>query len=356
LAEVTTEEQRGSKTDASGGAARSVARSHHWVSKFYLKAFAVPRKRTMQTQVFDRVARKQFATAIENVATKRDFNRVEINGVAPDAFENAMAAVESDLSPGIERIRAAGTFDNADDRASLLNLIGLLHLRNPRFRETIRDFHERVAKATMGLLLATPERWARQTAKMKKGGYLPPDADTDYEKMKAFVREGEYRVETATERHITLEMGAFDKILPHVFGRGWVLVEAPKCSGGFVTSDHPVCLTWSEPAKGPGIRPIGLGLRGTEIVFPVSPRIAAIGAFEIEDGTYSADDAMVASINGTIIAFAERQVYARDLNFHYALRDAHPCAKNWDRMPALMPSGPALSETSGAPEAGPLDL
>jgi Protein of unknown function (DUF4238) len=297
------------------------------VSKFYLKAFAVPRKRTMQTQVFDRVGRKQFATAIENVATERDFNRVEIDGIAPDAFENAMAAIESDLSHGIERIRTAGTFDNADDRASLLNLIGLLHLRNPRFRETFRDFHERVAKATMAVALETPERWARQVAKATEDGYLPPDADADYERMRAFVRQDAFRVETPTERHIALEMDAFDKILPYLFKRGWVFVHAPKGSGGFVTSDHPVCLTWSDPPTGPGIRPIGLGLRGTEIVFPISPRIAVIGAFELRDSIHRADDTMVPSINGTIIAFAERQVYARDLSFHYTLRDAEPARK-----------------------------
>jgi len=287
----------------------------------------VARKRTMQTQVFDRLGRKHFATPIENVAAERDFNRVEIEGVAPDAFENAMAGVESDLSRGIERIRASGAFHTADDRACLLNLIGLLHLRNPRHRETFRDFHERVAKRIMDLVVATPERWAGQVAKATKEGFLSPDADTNYEKMKAFVREGEFSVETPTEQHITLEMETFDKILPYLFGRGWMLVKASEKSGGFVTSDHPVCLIWSDPPTGPGIRPIGLGLRGTEIVFPIFPRFAAIGAFELQGGDFDADEALVASINGTIIAFAERQVYARDLNFHYRLREAEPARK-----------------------------
>ena len=229
------------------------------------------RKRTMQTQVFDRLGRKHFATPIENVAAERDFNRVEIEGVAPDAFENAMAGVESDLSRGIERIRASGAFHTADDRACLLNLIGLLHLRNPRHRETFRDFHERVAKRIMDLVVATPERWAGQVAKATKEGFLSPDADTNYEKMKAFVREGEFSVETPTEQHITLEMETFDKILPYLFGRGWMLGKASEKSGGFVTSDHPVCLIWSDPPTGRAFARSGWGFGEPKLCFR-SPR------------------------------------------------------------------------------------
>jgi hypothetical protein len=304
-----------------------VARRHHYVPKLHLKTFAVPRKKSHQTTVFDRGKREPFTTAIDNVAAERDFNRIELDGYAPDAFENGMAAVEGELSPAIERIGSTGAFRDDDDRACLLNLIGLLHLRNPPQREAFRDFQERVAKATMELVTSTPERWAHQVKKATEAGYLKPDAETDYEKMKAFIDSEEYTVETPTESHILREMETLDKVLPYLFNRGWVLVKAPKDSGGFITSDHPVCLTRSEPAKGPGIRPLGLGLRGTEIVFPVSPRIVAIGAFELKDGTYEADDIMAASINGTIIAFAERQVYARDLHFTYCMRDGMPARK-----------------------------
>jgi hypothetical protein len=295
-----------------------VARRHHYVPKLYLKAFAVPRKGKSQTIVFDRTKREQFSTAIDNVAAERDFNRVELEGVAPDVFENAMAAVEGELSPAIERIGATGSFRDNDDRASFLNLVGLLHLRNPRFRETMRDFHEQLAKATMSIVLATPERWAYQVRKATEAGYLRPDANTDYETMKEFVSRDEYTVDLSTGGHVAREMGAFDNILPYLFKRGWVLVKAPKDSGGFVTSDHPSCLMWSERPKAPGINPPGLGLPGTEIVFPVSPRIAAIGSFELEDGSSEVDAATVAAINGTVIAFAELQVYARDLRFTYS--------------------------------------
>jgi hypothetical protein len=139
-----------------------VARRHHYVPRCYLKGFSVPRKGKPQVQVFDKVLRKAFATAIDNVALERDFNTVKVDGLEPDAFEKAMASFEGELASSLERIIAAQSLENMDDRATLLNFITFLALRNPRQREMMRDFHERVAKQIMNVALATPERWAHQ--------------------------------------------------------------------------------------------------------------------------------------------------------------------------------------------------
>ncbi len=135
--------------------------------------------------------------------------------------------------------------------------------------------------------------------------------------MKDFFERGEYTIEVATERDIKLEFSTFDKLLPLMFGRKWLLLSASKTSGGFVTSDHQVCLIWSQP----GLRgPIGFGLKKTEVIFPLSLNLTVIGPFELEDAELDVPDDTVAAINGIIIAFAERQVYARDGNFKYQLR------------------------------------
>jgi hypothetical protein len=131
--------------------------------------------------------------------------------------------------------------------------------------------------------------------------------------MKQFNEGEQYTVEVPNEAHITLEMKGLDAILPCLLNRRWVLVKAPQSSSGFITSDHPVCLIWSVPNR----LPPGFGIKGTEVIFPLSSRLALIGAFEIDDGEYDASDAFVAEINGVVIAYATRQVYARDQNFHY---------------------------------------
>jgi hypothetical protein len=86
-----------------------------------------------------------------------------------------------------------------------------------------------------------------------------------------------------------------------------------------VTSDHPVCLMWSDPKmRGP----VGHAKRGTEIVFPLCNQLAMVGAFEREEDEVVAPEGLVAAVNGVVIQFSERHVYARDYNFCYALASA----------------------------------
>ena len=187
-------------------------------------------------------------------------------------------------------------------------------------------FHERVAKQIMNLALSTPERWAHQVKKATEAGFLSKDADMSYESMKKFVAEENYTISVPNERQIALEVATFDKLLPLIFRRGWVLLKAPKDSGGFVTSDHPVCLTTVGGAPSIAHRP-GYGLRSTEVLFPLSPKLALVGAFETSDGEAEIEEDMVAIFNGTVATFAERQVYARDYHFHYAFREGEPYRK-----------------------------
>src|SRR6201999_3770680 len=102
---------------------------------------------------FDRVQGKMFVSATDNVAQSRDFNRITVEGHNPDALENAMSKFESEVAPALDRTNVAGTFVDDNDRALVLNLIGLLALRNPRWRETVRSFRERTVKGMMDLTL-----------------------------------------------------------------------------------------------------------------------------------------------------------------------------------------------------------
>ena len=293
-----------------------IARRHHYVPRCYLKGFSVARKKSRQVVVFDCKSGKSFATATENIAVEKDFNRVEIEGDPPDVFEKAMSEFESEVASALERTIAAKSIRQVDDQAYLFNLIGLLALRNPGQRERWRDFREQMAKRIMDLASATPARWASQVAQAKTAGVISKDADASYAEVRKMVVDDEYAIEVSREEHISKEMQSLDTILPYIFERKWALLKCQDNSGGFVTSDHPVCLMWSDARRR---RPVGFGLRGTEIVFPICSRLAIVGAFEIQEHEMDASEELVAAINGTLIQYADRHVYARDYNFHYAL-------------------------------------
>ena len=62
----------------------------------------------------------------------------------------------------------------------------------------------------------------------------------------------------------------------------------------------------------------GHGLARTELIFPIGSRMAVVGAYEIEEGTLELNEDGVAGVNGAMVAFADRQVYAADPDFTYA--------------------------------------
>ncbi len=305
------------------GDASMVARRHHFLPQCYLKGFSQPRNRgkTHHVVVFDRDGRR-FTSNILNIAVKHDFNRVEIEGQAPDVFEQVIAGFEGQLAPALVRILEAGSLKNEDDRAILLNFIGLIAIRNPRHREMFRDFNERVLNQVMELATATKERWEGQMKQAREAGFLRDTKNISYEEMRDFVKKKEYRIELDTQFHIATEMKSFGAVLQTLFNRKWVTFTPPKESGGFITSDHPVCLMFSDPSMRGKFHGPGHGVAGTEIIFPIGKRLAAVGAFELQAGELQLTEQDVAGINGALVAYADRQVYAHDPEFTYSRQPA----------------------------------
>jgi Protein of unknown function (DUF4238) len=293
-----------------------VARRHHYVPKCYLNLFSneVPGKQKRELNVYDSVERKTFKTAPENVALEKDFNTIDIEGHEPDAFEKALAAVESDIGPALQRIVKAKSLMDENDKELLLTLVALLHVRNPRFRERKRDFHERVQKRILDMLFSSRELFESQMKRAQVDGFLPAGDLPDFEEVKKSYNENNFKALVPVVEHIISEVDLFEHIMPLLRERGWVVVSAPSGSQ-FVTGDHPVSLMWSEPKK----VPIGLKLKGTEVVFPISPGLAVVGAYELKDGHEEGTAEQIASINGTTILNSGRQVYAFNGDFAYQI-------------------------------------
>jgi hypothetical protein len=294
------------------------ARRHHYVPQCYLKGFCQHRDKP-KLFVVDIKQLKTFTTSPANVAAERDFHAVDIEGVPPDVLENRFAEIESDLSRSLERIIAARSLAVADqvDRANLLELIAVIAVKNPRHRENFRQFEEQVMKRVLKLATATPERWKSQITQAKADGFITDNAGVDYERMKDFVERDEFKINLTTDHHLSLELPAIDKVLPLLFEREWMLLRAPKNTTGFVTSDYPACLMWSDPDRRLGFHSPGHRLLGTQLVFPISNELAMIGAFEIKSDERDADQELIARVNTAVIAHSDRQIFARDAEFRY---------------------------------------
>ena len=292
------------------------ARGHHFVPQCYLKGFTHNGSKNSQLYVIDLAGARDFNTTPAKVAKKRDFNRIE--GLPPGELENRLSGFETKLADALENVGKARKIDDEDGWLHIVNLIGLLAIRNPRGRENVRQSFEQMCRIVLDLTLATPERWesARRQMAMDKETTSPA---VSYEKLKDFQDRGEYTVETSPGWHTAMEFKAFDKVLPYLVNRKWLICSAGAGTGGFICSDHPVCLMHSDGSPGSMRRPVGYGLADSTVIFPVNRELLAVGTFEGSGGTRELTQRQVAYFNAVIVGHADRQVYAADSRFFVML-------------------------------------
>ena len=147
---------------------------------------------------FDTTQRKCFRTAPDNVALEKDFNTIDLEGQPPDAFEKALAEVESDIGPALARIIDVKSFA-PKDRELLLTLIALLYTRNPRFREMTRGLGESLAKRKLEIALSSPEKWKAELKKSQADGAIASDAVVDYDTIKQSYKPDDYTLKVTNE-------------------------------------------------------------------------------------------------------------------------------------------------------------
>jgi hypothetical protein len=286
----------------------SAARAHHFVPRCYLNNFTTAGK----ILAVDLSTGRRFSTNTKNVAQERDFNRIDSGTLPPDALEMAYATFESELAPVLKKL-GSGKTCNDDEFSYVLNLIALLAIRNPRFRESFGEFRDNVRQQVLQLATATKERWEAQVKRAKAAGYMEGIADVPYEQIRSSVVKRNFKFVTTTSEHARNELYAFDHLLNILARRSWRWVHADENSGGFITSDHPVCLVWNTPPK--GFAPLGYGLTGTTVYLAVSPFLALRGEFDGPTNALKADVFSVGLFNRRIANNAHRQVYAANDKF-----------------------------------------
>lgn len=303
---------------ALGDACRTMtARIHHYLSQCYLKGFTDGGGKASKLTVFDVKQKKYFTTVPRNVGAIRDFNRINADGVDPDVLEHSLSSFETKAATALKKLRDGATFDG-DTKVVILNLVALLAIRSPQMRERWRKFQAQIAERIMDLTLSSKEMWNSQTRKMREDGVRLND-DVTYEGVKQFFDSKKYTIEVAREHHIHMEFVGIDAILPTLLARKWLIVRAIERTGPFVTSDHPVSLTWNEPDKVPRLYrdSPGFGLKGTQVYFPLSSNIALVGEFDGHEGVIKGTKELVAGFNSQMLRFAHNQFYVPKLSFYF---------------------------------------
>jgi len=290
---------------------KSVARRHHYVPQAYLAAFTSTGEKDGQFYVLDVKAGHAFRTSPLNVGAQRDFNRVEVDGHPPDAIESALAPFEGNAVAAIRRVIDSEAFPNDSDWNLILNLLGLIAVRNPKMRGSFNDAREQVLRRVADLLASDEKVWNRNVAKARDAGESII-GEVSFEQVKQFVEEGKYKIEFHPEGNLRIEFKAFDELLPILGQRTWSVLVAPEGGPEFICSDHPVTVTWKQGHAGP----VGFGLRETEVFMPLGRRVGFYGVYETPlKPVVKCKPGQVATMNKRTAWNAERHVYSHHQNF-----------------------------------------
>ncbi len=308
----------------------TVPRQHHYLPKFYLKGFTAAHQKKPKVYVFDLQKNSwlEKPTNIKNIGTIRDFNRIEVDGHSPDALEKSLSTFEADVSQALRRVCEATTMPQDEDLVYIMNLIALISIRNPRVRKSHDRFLKDVIERITDLTLATKERYESSVRQMKAAGYGNDTQDVSYEDMLKFHDEKQYTIEINNGMFVAGEFHAFDSVVKLLWKRDWTFLKAGKGAGHFVCSDHPAYLRWSDPKLANGFYPPGHGLKGTDVVFPLSQDTALLGTFEAEERFITANRQIVALINTLILEGCDRQVYSPKGDFDILSKGNHAISFN----------------------------
>jgi hypothetical protein len=250
-----------------------IARNHHYISQCYLKGF-VENETIGKFYAYDLANKKSFFTSSRNVGAKRDFNRVEVDGVAPDIVESEQSKVETVINDALLKLKQTHLFVG-EIKIGILLLVALIFNRNPSKREGFGDFFD-----------------------------IPK------------------------EHLIVLETSSISHFVELLLRRTWVLFVAKNNAGHFITSDNPVVLTYDEPDQIPSFyrNSPGLAVGGTELYFPITKNLAIIGRFdEINEGVIEVDKNMVAAMNTKIFRYAKKQIYSPTKEFYFIDKNLSLC-------------------------------
>jgi hypothetical protein len=280
----------------------TTARRHHYVPQGYLAAFTDSGEKDGQFHVLDVGTGRRFRTSPKNIAVARDFNRVDIDGLPIDALESALAGLDNLAVKAIRNVISRQIFPDAADANTILNLLGLIAVRNPLSRGSFNRAREHTLRVIGQLLISDRALYERHLRRAHEAGDVP-NVEMPYETMKEFIEKDEYEIDFHPEENSRTEFKVFDGLLPLLGQRSWSLLLAPHDGPEFISSDRPVSLIWRDARESP----IGFALRETEVFFPLGRHAAFYGVFERPlPEVARLDETQVAAMNTRTLRHADR--------------------------------------------------
>lgn len=283
-------------------------RKHHFVSQFYLRNFSTGVDEKAGLHAFERDTGRIFPIKVKDAAAKRDFNRLDIEGVDQNQLESKLNEIETDCAPQFKKIIKDKSFD-FHSRDALTTFVALMFLNGQQTRGILEDFLEGKGQLQVDL-------WLNQKNLHEKLGVTLEEA----EQVRKAYQHGGIKVNPNQNYIIKLQFSNLMMIRNIVEKRKWAFLSASK-GNQFITCDNPICLEYLESAfKKPDDFLPAPSIFAPEAVllFPISSKLLLIGSLESkfkEGGNMQASYDEVAVLNSLIARNSIRHFFARDTDF-----------------------------------------
>jgi hypothetical protein len=278
-------------------------RRHHYLPQFYLAGFTDSGQRDGRLHVTSLEDGRRWIGTPPSVGHQRDFYRLD--GVEGGEFEleHAFAEIEGGAATAIKATIETRQLPVDDELSSyLINFVALMAARVPQTRENFARPLKRVWQMLLEIELSSRERFEALVQQARAAGEQIPEVD--YEHLRQSFREGRIVLEVSQAEHIQTLLNAAETLVPLLAARHWTLLFATGAE--FITSDHPVALTWTVP-RPPSFYGPGFGIAGTDVTFPLTKSIALLGRLAPQaDDAIELDQRGVASLNSRTGMYARR--------------------------------------------------
>ena len=296
----------------------NTARNHHYVPQFYLKGFSDPDLRNEQLHVIDKVNRRHFVTNPRNIASQRDFNRINLPDHSINEVEERLAQIESEAARVLKFIAENATLPKDDiDMDYLINFAAILSTNNPQIRDRLIDRDREITKQMMLSMVES-----REVYESRLSG-LGIEDKIGYEAAKAFAESEKYTIdiEDPGGYYLARVFYGIDKsVLPVFYTMRWSLVIAEESETDFITSDLPAVLfevvnpILPTPHETDSTKYITKSL---ELTMPLNPRMAMYAT------NFPTEYIMrPACINKRTIDASMRHIYCSNLDFKFFENEA----------------------------------
>jgi hypothetical protein len=300
------------------GTMSEVKRRHHFVPVFYLAGFTPSGSTDDRLSVLDLPTGKTWGARPSAIGFEKNLYAFDHPSADPNTVEDILSdRVEGPMAQIMASLSDQSLPLGPEDYETLMRFLAMLAIRVPRIRRREREDTRRVEQFATEMMMQHPASFQGLVEQLEREGVrLPEGADLEAMRQEVLANppplmDQNWHMETMLE--------IAEELVPVFGARSWSLLVAEEEAGDFICSDSPVAMMSTDPRR--QRMPMGFGCEDVIVTAPLSRRMALFGKFGGHSIMMKVDRPMVAFINQRTAVFAERHLYASNLDFPIALRD-----------------------------------